>query len=102
MTPYKPVNLPYDRPKANGYSPMLTRYIQTAMHQAVYELLDDGTFYGEIPTCPGVLSNATTLEACREELQSTLEEWLILGLRLGHPLPILDGINLNLAAVEVA
>lgn len=81
---------------------MLTRYIQTAMHQAVYELLDDGTFYGEIPTCPGVLSNAATLEACREELQSTLEEWLILGLRLGHPLPVLDGINLNPAAVEVA
>ncbi len=81
---------------------MLTRYIQTAMHQAVYELLDDGTFYGEIPTCLGVLSNAATLEACREELQSTLEEWLILGLRLGHPLPVLDGINLNPAAVEVA
>lgn len=81
---------------------MLTRYIQTAMHQAVYELLDDGTFYGEIPTCPGVLSNAATLEACREELQGTLEEWLILGLRLGHPLPVLDGLNLNPAVVEVA
>jgi predicted RNase H-like HicB family nuclease len=66
---------------------MLTHYIQTAMHQAVYELLEDGTFYGEIPTCPGVLSNAPTLEACRDELQSALEEWLILGLRLGHQIP---------------
>ena len=81
---------------------MLTRYIQTAMHQAIYELLDDGTFYGEIPTCPGVLSNATTLEACREDLQNVLEDWLILGLRLGHTLPILNDIDLNPTAVEVA
>jgi predicted RNase H-like HicB family nuclease len=81
---------------------MLTQYIQTAMHQAVYELLEDGTFYGEIPTCPGVLSNAATLEACREELQSALEEWLILGLRLGHQIPVLDGIDINPSTAEVA
>ncbi|MBW4484816.1 MAG: type II toxin-antitoxin system HicB family antitoxin [Tildeniella torsiva UHER 1998/13D] len=81
---------------------MLTRYIQTAMHKAVYELLDDHTYYGEIPACPGVLSNANTLEACREELQSVLEEWLILGLRLGHTLPVLDGVDINPTAVEVA
>lgn len=28
---------------------MLTRYIHAAMRQAVYELLEDGTFYGDIP-----------------------------------------------------
>jgi hypothetical protein len=38
-----------------------------------------------------VWANATTLEACREELQDTLEGWIILGLRLGHTLPILNG-----------
>ncbi|WP_035987984.1 type II toxin-antitoxin system HicB family antitoxin [Leptolyngbya sp. KIOST-1] len=81
---------------------MLTRYIQTAMGQAVYELLDDGSFYGEIPACPGVMSNAVTLEACREDLQSALEEWLILGLHLGHRLPVLNGIDINPAAAEVA
>lgn len=74
---------------------MLTHYIHTAMHKATYELLEDGTFYGEIPDCPGVWANATTLEACREELQDTLEGWIILGLRLAHTLPILDDIDLN-------
>ncbi|QSJ17827.1 type II toxin-antitoxin system HicB family antitoxin [Nostoc sp. UHCC 0702] len=74
---------------------MLTNYIHTAMHKATYELLEDGTFYGEIPECQGVWTNAITLEACREDLQDTLEGWLILGLRLGHTLPILDGIDLN-------
>lgn len=74
---------------------MLTHYINTAMHKATYELLEDGTFYSEIPECPGVWANAVTLEACRDDLQETLEGWIILGLRLGHTLPILDGINLN-------
>lgn len=68
---------------------MLTNYIRVAMQKATYELLEDGTFYGEIPECPGVLANATTLESCREELQDILEGWIILGLRLGHNLPIL-------------
>lgn len=35
------------------------------------------------------------LEECREELQSTLEDWLLLGLQLGHKLPVVNGINLN-------
>lgn len=38
-----------DRNRILQYSPMLTRYIQAAMRQATYELLKDGTFYGEIP-----------------------------------------------------
>ncbi|MDZ8107859.1 MAG: type II toxin-antitoxin system HicB family antitoxin [Nostoc sp. DedQUE12a] len=74
---------------------MLTSYIRTAMYKATYELLEDGTFYGEIPECQGVWTNATTLEACREDLQDALEGWIILGLRLGHTLPILDGVDLN-------
>ncbi|MEH2055969.1 MAG: hypothetical protein V7K97_07360 [Nostoc sp.] len=49
----------------------------------------------EIPECQGVWANAATLEACREDLQDALEGWIILGLRLGHTLPILDGVDLN-------
>lgn len=74
---------------------MLTEYIQLAMRKATYELLEDRTFYSEIVECQGVWANASTLEACREELQDALEGWIILGLRLGHTLPVLDGIDLN-------
>jgi predicted RNase H-like HicB family nuclease len=74
---------------------MLTKYIDIAMKQAVYELLEDNTYYGEIPSCEGVWSNHPTLEGCREELQNVLERWIILGLQLRHPLPILEGIDLN-------
>ncbi len=73
---------------------MLTSYILAAMHTAKYEILEDGTYYGEIPGFKGVWADADSLETCREELQSVLEDWLILGLRLGHALPVVDGINL--------
>ena len=73
---------------------MLTQYIQAAMRRAVYEILSDGTFYGEIPGFQGVYANAETLEVCREQLQEVLEGWIVLGLRLGHTLPIVDGIEL--------
>lgn len=73
---------------------MLTEYIRAAMRHATYEILSDGTFYCEIPDFKGVYANAKTLEACREELQEVLEGWIILGLRLGHSLPVIDGIEL--------
>lgn len=74
---------------------MLTTYIQKAMHRANYELLEDGTFYGEIAECSGVYANAETLETCRELLQEVLEGWIILGLQLQHQLPVIEDINLN-------
>jgi predicted RNase H-like HicB family nuclease len=74
---------------------MLTAYIQAAMRHATYEILEDGTFYGEIPGLAGVFANASKLEACRDQLQSVLEGWITLGLRLGHELPIVDGNQLT-------
>ncbi len=76
---------------------MLTDYIRAAMHQAKYEILpEDGTFYGSIPGFQGVWANEKTLEECRDELQSVLEDWILFGLRLGHKLPVVNGIDLNI------
>ena len=78
---------------------MLTDYIQAAMRHARYEILeDDGTFYGEIPVCRGVWANAKTLDECRAELQSVLEDWILIRVREGLSLPKVDGINLNVSA----
>jgi predicted RNase H-like HicB family nuclease len=75
---------------------MLTEYIQAAMERAKFEILaDDGTFFGEIPGLLGVWANAENIESCRAELKSVLEEWIILGLRLGHSLPVIDDIDLT-------
>ncbi|HEY3138131.1 MAG TPA: type II toxin-antitoxin system HicB family antitoxin, partial [Blastocatellia bacterium] len=67
---------------------MLTKYIQAAMRQAKYEILsDDGTFYGEIPGFEGVYANADSLEACREELEEVLEEWILFRVSRNLTLP---------------
>lgn len=78
---------------------MLTKYIQAAMKRAQYEILDDHTFYGSIPGLDGVWANEPTLEACREELQNALEDWILLGVSLNHDLPVVDGIELKYSEV---
>ena len=67
---------------------MVTAYIQAAMRHAHYEMIDDPKpFYGSIPECQGVWANGETLEACREELQSVLEDWIVLGSAWVIPYP---------------
>jgi predicted RNase H-like HicB family nuclease len=80
---------------------MLAEYIQAAMAKATYEVLkDDGTHYGEIPDCRGVWANADTPEECRRELQEVLEDWILVGVWHHQKLPVIDGIDLNLDAVQ--
>ena len=74
---------------------MLTTYIQAAMRHAHYEILEDNTYYGEIPGLQGVYANEATLETCRETLQEVLEGWIILGLQLGHELPTIDNLRIT-------
>ena len=76
---------------------MIREYISAAMKQARYEILrDDGTFYGEIPNFEGVFSNAPQLDECRDLLEEVLEEWLLLGISRALPLPVVDGLELNI------
>lgn len=77
---------------------MLTEYLEAAMRQARYEILpDDGTFYGEIPTFDGVYANASTLEACREELREVPEAWPLLRIARHLPLPVVAGRVLTIS-----
>jgi predicted RNase H-like HicB family nuclease len=82
---------------------VLTDYIRAAMRRARYEILeDDKTFWGEIPGLDGVWANEETLETCREELASALEDWILVGVWLHHEIQILDGIDLNPRIPNVA
>ena len=79
---------------------MLTAYINAALRKARYEMLPDGEgYFGTIEGLQGVWAQADTLEACREELQEVLEEWIVLGLKMGHPLPPIDGLTLTVQEV---
>lgn len=74
---------------------ILSNYISRALAQAEYDKLEDGTFFGRIPSCKGVVAFGKTLRECEDELHSVLEDWVLVGLKLGHTLPILDNIDLN-------
>lgn len=74
---------------------VLTDYVEQALSQAVYDKLVDGTFAGHIPSRKGVVGFGATLSECQDELRSTMEDWILVGLKLGHPLPVIDGIDLN-------
>jgi len=73
---------------------MLTAYINAAMTRARYKIIEDGTYFGEIPGLRGVWANAKTLEACRQELQEVLEDWLVVKLRDGDRIPRIGRIQL--------
>jgi predicted RNase H-like HicB family nuclease len=66
---------------------ILTEYVEQAMTYASYDKLEDGTFAGRISSCKGVIALGATLRECEDELRSTLEDWILVGLTLGHQLP---------------
>jgi len=74
---------------------ILTDYVDRGMSEASYEKLEDSSYTGRVPSCPGVVAFAPTLRACEDELRSTLEDWILVGLKLGHRLPVLGEIDLN-------
>ncbi len=78
---------------------MILEYIKSAMKNARYEILDDRTFYGEIPGFQGVYASEPTLEECREELEHVLEDWLLFSLVKNLPIPEVDGIKLQVKRV---
>jgi len=65
------------------------------MSRAVYDQLEDKTYCGRIPECPGTIAFGRTLYECQNELKSVLEGWLLVKIRHGDHLPIIDGVNLN-------
>ncbi len=80
---------------------MISNYIRAAMKRTQFEQLRDGTVYGNIPGFEGVWANAKTEPACRRQLREVLEEWILLGLKLNHPLPVVEDIDLNNVLKEV-
>ena len=73
----------------------LTAHIEAALELIRYGKPKDGSYAGEIPRLKGVVAFGGSLRECEKELRSTLEDWILVGLRWGHKLPVLAGIDLN-------
>jgi predicted RNase H-like HicB family nuclease len=74
---------------------VLSDYLGKALAQAAFEKLEDCSYGGRIPPCLGVVAFRTSLRECESELRSTVEDWILVGLHLKDPLPVVRGIELN-------
>jgi predicted RNase H-like HicB family nuclease len=81
---------------------MILEYCEKAIEKAEYKKLEDGTWFAEIPGFQGVWANSNTVEECRKELITVLEEWLVLKLRDQNPIPEIDGLTLEIREMAVA
>ncbi len=61
----------------------LTEYIESVIPSAVYDELDDGSYAGRIPKSKRVIAFGKSLKMCEDELQSTLENWILVQLKIG-------------------
>lgn len=75
---------------------MLLEYIQATLEKAEYKQLDNNTWFAEVPGFEGVWANGKTVENCRKELVEVLEDWLLLKLRDGDPVPVVNGIDISI------
>lgn len=71
---------------------MITEYIEAALTQARYEIIDDEEpYYGEVPPLQGVWATGKSLEECRRNLREVTEGWIIVRLKKGLSIPPIDG-----------
>ena len=66
---------------------MLNEFIIKKLKNAKYKIMEDGSYFGEIPGLSGIWANANDLEKCRQELKEVLEDWLLLKVRDRQPVP---------------
>jgi len=86
-------------PKASSQG-AITAYIEAALSAVRLERLNDGSYYAEIPDCPGVWANEKTEEECLQVLREVLEEWIVLKLKDNDPLPEIQGQELGKVVTE--
>jgi len=87
-----------------GMDPTIfVEYVKAAMDKATYDIIDDPEpFYGEIPELQGVWATGKTLEGCRDELISALEDWIAFRLRTGLSIPPIGGATIVVSSEPVS
>jgi predicted RNase H-like HicB family nuclease len=75
---------------------MFAEYIAAALERAVYKTIDsEEPIFVSVPELPGAWATGKTVEEARKELIEVIEEWVLLGVRLGHPIPSIGGHTIN-------
>ncbi|RJO62554.1 MAG: type II toxin-antitoxin system HicB family antitoxin [Dehalococcoidia bacterium] len=72
---------------------MLTEYIQAAIDSINWKVMDDGSFYAEIPLL-GLHINNAHLEECQCRIREMLEEHIVVSLSRHSTLPAIGGVEI--------
>ena len=80
---------------ASGVASMLVAYIRQAVGRARYAVLEDGAVAATVPGLRGVIAVGRTKAACRRELASVIEEWVLVRVARGLRVPKLGGVEVR-------
>ena len=75
---------------------MLVEYIEQALNQAHYEMIDDEEpYYGEVKELNGVYATGASLEECRKNLKEVIEGWIIISIQKNLPIPKIGNLEIK-------
>ena len=74
---------------------MITAYVQQALSHAAIEALDDGTYVCTVGALAGVMSTGASKAECLDELVEVIEEWILVRVSRGLPIPSLNGVAIE-------
>ena len=63
---------------------------------AEYKIIEsDEPVFVSVPGLNGAWATGKTIEEARAELIEVIEEWLVLGIKLGHTIPVIGDAMIN-------
>ena len=74
---------------------MIRSYLDRALRRASYTQLADGSYSAQVRGLRGVIATGRTIEACREDLESVIEGWILVRVARGLAIPALDGARIQ-------
>jgi len=77
---------------------MLTEYIQAAVDSISWKVMDNGSFYAEIPLLDLHTNNAH-LEQCQCRIREMLEEHIVTSISRHTALPAIGGVELKVKEI---
>ena len=80
---------------------MIARYVDQALRRARYKQVD-GAFCATVPGLRGVIATGLTLEGCRDQLGEVVEEWLLVRVARGLPVPRLGGVSVEVRQAGIS
>jgi predicted RNase H-like HicB family nuclease len=80
---------------------VFAEYIAAALRRAEYKIIEsDDPVFVSVPGLDGAWATGKTVEEARYELIEVIEEWLILGIKLGHTIPAIEDAMINVPAIN--